>query len=288
MDDKIVLGADIGGSHITAGLVNLESRRLLEDSLIRKQIDSHETTDVIIKSWCEAIKEAMRKHDVVPKRIGISIPGPFDYENGISLIKDQDKYDALYGLNVKKLLAEALLFERENIKLINDAGCFLRGEVFGGAVHGFDRAIGLTFGTGLGTARYREGEAEDAALWKSSFKDSIAEDYLSARWFIKRYKELSGIQVAEVKEIVMQAEKNKNAKTVFNEFGQNLSDFLNTFIKSDEPETVLFGGSISKSYHLFSSALKKGLKEQYRHIPLKRATLGEKAALIGAASYWKA
>ena len=36
--------------------------------------------------------------------IGIAIPGPFDYGNGISLIKDLEKYESLYGTNIKETL----------------------------------------------------------------------------------------------------------------------------------------------------------------------------------------
>ncbi len=60
------------------------------------------------------------------------MPGPFDYEKGISFIKDQNKYESLYGLNVKEMMAERLGVSTDHIRLMNDAGCFLQGEVMGG------------------------------------------------------------------------------------------------------------------------------------------------------------
>ena len=70
-------------------------------------------------------------HILSPK-IGIAMPGPFDYENGICYIKGLDKYESLFNLNVKEMLAQQLNIERSDIYMMNDASCFLKGEVFGG------------------------------------------------------------------------------------------------------------------------------------------------------------
>jgi len=85
----------------------------------------------------------------------------------------------------------------------NDAGCFLQGEALGGAAKGFNDAIGLTIGTGIGTARFHKNVAEDADLWHASFRDGMTEDYISSRWFVKRYFEVSGNSVNNVKELAM-------------------------------------------------------------------------------------
>ena len=134
-----------------------------------------------------------------PWKIGIAMPGPFDYENGISYIKDQNKYEALYGLNIKEQLAKKLEISISDISILNDAACFLQGEVFGGAGQGFKRVMGLTLGTGFGSARSVDGKTDDADLWCSPYREGIAEDYLSTRWFLKQYKEISGKLVKNVK-----------------------------------------------------------------------------------------
>lgn len=286
MDSSTVLGIDIGGSHITAALVNLDTGAILPDSWVRRSVDSGSTAEEIIGLWSLVMQEVLESHGLVVNKIGIAMPGPFDYQKGISLMKDQGKFDALYGLNVKELLAEKLSVKIENIRLMNDAGCFLKGEVFGGAAKGYQRAIGLTLGTGLGTASYKDGVAEDADLWSQPFKDGIAEDYLSTRWFIKRYYELSSRQVQGVKELMERAATDKQARKVFEEFGQNLAQFLTFFIETDKPEIVVLGGNIAHAYELFLSELEKGLVGKMHKLPLLKAVLGEGASLIGAASCW--
>jgi glucokinase len=107
---------------------------------------------------------------------GIAKPGPFDYQTGIALMNGQDKFDELYGLNVKTQLSEALNINAGRIQFMNDAECFIRGEAFSGAAQGYNSIIGLTLGTSLGSSIYENGNSKDAELWCSPFKDGIAED----------------------------------------------------------------------------------------------------------------
>ena len=37
--------------------------------------------------------------------IGIAMPGPFDYNEGISLIRNLGKYDSIFGVNVRQYLS---------------------------------------------------------------------------------------------------------------------------------------------------------------------------------------
>ncbi|HRP57404.1 hypothetical protein, partial [Agriterribacter sp.] len=65
--------------------------------------------------------------------MGIAMPGPFDYEKGISYITGLHKYEYLYGLNVKELLAAELNIPLGNIRMMNDAAAYLAGELKAGA-----------------------------------------------------------------------------------------------------------------------------------------------------------
>ncbi len=132
MEEYKVIGVDIGGSHITAGMVDLRSRRLVKDSLTRMHVNSKGTAEEILDAWAEVIKQLFSEHPSIQKKIGIAMPGPFDYKEGICLIEGVDKFESLFSLNIKKLLAEKLQTGSENILMMNDASCFLKGEVFGG------------------------------------------------------------------------------------------------------------------------------------------------------------
>ncbi|HEX8332863.1 MAG TPA: ROK family protein [Segetibacter sp.] len=287
MEDQIVLGVDIGGSHITATLIDLKTGTSLKSRQVREPVNAKGTVSEIVSLWSSVIERAFSGHALNDKKIGIAMPGPFDYLKGIAWMKNQDKYDSLYGLNVKELLAESLDMPAYNIRFINDAESFLKGEVFSGVAKGTSKAIGLTFGTGLGSAKYFNGSTEDADLWHTAFLDGIAEDYLSTRWFIARYSTLSGEQISGVKDLAALAINDAIAMEVFREFGLNLSAFLQMIINDYEPQIIVIGGNISKAFPLFKDELHRQLHVLTNNAIIQKAKLGEEASLIGAASCWR-
>jgi glucokinase len=128
--------------------------------------------------------------------------------------------------------------------------------------------------------------AEDANLWCLPFRDSIAEDYLSTRWFVKRYETLTGQSVADVKALAERVDQDDQVRIIFAEFGQTLGFFLTEFIRLDQPEVIVLGGNIAQAADLFLPETQKVLALQPTRVELKLAALGEEAALIGAASSW--
>lgn len=284
MNNNIAAGIDIGGSHITAALIDLQSQSIIRDSLVRRSINSKGNRDQIIKEWTSAIASCKSYHSETSKKIGIAMPGPFDYEKGISLIKSQDKYDALYNVNVKELLAKELQIGKEDIFMMNDASCFLKGEVFGGAARDRNHVIGITLGTGLGSATFKNGMIYDGDLYYTPYKDASAEDYLSTRWFIKEYKKLTGTTAKNVKEIRERIPGDETATSLFTEFGRNLGEVLAVYIKKHDAETVVIGGNIINAWELIMPETKKILSAYSINVLPVKAKLGEEAALLGAGS----
>ncbi|TCC90120.1 ROK family protein [Pedobacter frigiditerrae] len=286
MEKRNVLGIDIGGSHITAALVDLETGTLIHDSIKRSAVNSGGSQEEILTVWCEVINAAFGNVIDSEKKIGIAFPGPFDYGNGISLIKNQDKFKALYQVDIKKELAKRLAIKPSDMRFMNDATAFMQGEVCCGAAKGYQNALGLTLGTGLGSAIAVNGIAKDADLWNSSFLGGIAEDYLSTRWFVNKYKTLTGEEVVGVKELVDIVKIDPFARQVFNEFGRALGHFLVDFINANKSDIVVLGGNISKSFHLFAPHLIGNLEAFHLNTIVKATSLNEYAPLIGAASSW--
>lgn len=287
MEKPTVLGVDIGGSHITAAIVDLYRGVLVKDSIKRNEVNSRNEKDEIFSAWHKVIRNANGGDLNENCKIGIAMPGPFDYKNGISLIKDQDKFNSLFGLNIKNELAQRLGIPATNIKFVNDAASFMYGEVNYGAAKGFTNALGVTLGTGLGSATSINGVAKDAELWNSKFLAGIAEDYLSTRWFVNKYRDLTGKEVEGVKKLAAMVKVDPFAKQIFNEFGRSLGHFLVDFIKTTGSEIVVLGGNISKSFDLFGPPLIENLRAFNLDTVVKITKLNEHAQLIGAASRWK-
>jgi glucokinase len=284
MKSPITLGIDIGGSHITAALVNIDTKTLLSDTITRKMVNAQESAEHILGAWCEVINHSYKDHETLSKHIGIAMPGPFDYENGICLIEEQDKFRALFGLNLKEELAARLGIPTSQIHFINDAAGFLQGEIFAGSAGDASRVLGFTLGTGLGSAVSINGTAVDAALWNAPFLAHTAEDYLSTKWFVKRYAQLSGEMLAGVKELADYVAADPHAEQVFNEFGDNFAQFIMPLIDEHQATVVIVGGNIAQAFAIFSPSLMAVLTKNKFNTNIVLSKLNEHAALIGAAS----
>lgn len=284
---NIITGVDIGGTHITVCLVDINDGRLISESSSRGHIDTSLDAATIIQSWAAIIKEAHEKSNEPINRVGIAMPGPFDYEQGISYIKGLHKYESLYGLNVKILLAAALNIQPDKIKLINDASAYLLGEKSAGAGKEYNNVVGITLGTGLGSAAFYNNQLEEGDLYCTDFQGAKCEDYASARWLINEYEKLSGEKIANVKQLADKCPDNQNAKIVFENFGTNLYRILHKRYLQQSPELVIIGGNIAKAWYHFVPSTIDAMNKTGFHFKLKPAELGEGAALIGAAYLWQ-
>ncbi len=275
-----VVGVDIGGSHITAALVDSTTGSLLRDSLVRLPVNPHADALTILHTWRTVIQQAAGELKGAPLEVGIAMPGPFDYENGISYIKGFNKYESLYGMNVKEWLAKSLNIQPASIRLKNDAAAFLLGEAAFGAAKGYHNAAGLTLGTGLGSARLQGQEAEVCEVNVSPLHEGRAEDYISIRWFLHRYQSLTGHTAPHVQYIADRIKNDTAAAQVFSEFAANLATVLQQFIAAQQPDIIVLGGGIANAFDQFFPAVQQQLNTR---IPVRRSMLGEAAAMAGAA-----
>ena len=210
------------------------------------------------------------------------MPGPFDYENGICLIKDLHKYESLYGVNVKLFLSENLGLSSKDICFRNDAEGFLAGEVKANNYSPFANTLGITLGTGLGSAISNSGITKDANFAITPFYNGIAEDYISTRWFVARFLQLTGKLVSDVKDMLLQESYKEIIDQIFDEFTSNLTAFLTPVIMQHEIETIVIGGNIAKTADRFLNKLLLNLCKVNEVVNIQLANLGESSAMIGA------
>ncbi|MGN7865386.1 ROK family protein [Chryseobacterium sp. 22458] len=277
-----IVGIDIGGSHITMAQVDPEKREIISSTYVREHVNSFDDKETIFSAWISAINKAA--HDLAQEDllIGIAMPGPFDYENGISLMLQGKFYD-IYNVNIKEELAKRLSVSTEQIHFVNDAAAFMEGEVFGGCVQGFNKIFGVTLGTGLGTTFYNGELATDEDLWDSPFKDSICEDYLATRWFVNRYQELTGEQISGTKDLL--DKPSEIQAQIFDEYANSFAEFIVKYVDHYKPEVLVIGGNIAKAYPHFEARFIQNLTKNNINLPVKISAIFEDAAILGAASY---
>ncbi|MFN0290287.1 ROK family protein [Pedobacter helvus] len=281
--EDIVLGIDIGGSHISAALVDVSACVIKEESFTRERINSKGDTEEILNGWLQGILNCLKTTNQDGElKIAIAMPGPFDYKNGISLIEGLDKYEALYGINVKEYLSNQLNIPPTNILFRNDAEAFLAGEIKANNYSTATKTLGITLGTGLGSALSQNGITQDANFAVTPFGQTIAEEYLSTRWFVAKFLALTGLKVKDVKEMLLQNQYSKEVDLVFEEFTQSLTQFLSTIIEKEHFNTLIIGGNIAKTSDRFLAKLSASLQQKSDDLTIHLANLGEASAIIGA------
>jgi glucokinase len=281
LSSPYILTADIGGSHITAGICDLRTHVILDKSIIRIGVDSKGSANDILTSWGDACEQVLKKNEgLAISGLSIAMPGPFDYQEGISYIKGLDKYEALYGMNIRQYLADLLKLDPQLVRFRNDAESTISGEVLTGAGKDYQRVMGVTLGTGFGSAYSENKITKDINLGSEPYKETIADDYLSTRWFLKRYHELTGMWLTGVKELSELSTTSTIARELFNEFAINMSDFLSAPVQQRNPEVLIICGNIAKASIFFLPYLTEALSS----VAIKLALLDENAPLIGAAA----
>lgn len=286
---KYILGVDIGGSHVASALVETKAYLIVEGSLHKRGVNANGTEAEILTAWREGMLASCRA--VSPKdirAIGIAIPGPFDYENGISLIQGVNKYEALYGKNLREIIAQQL-HNTAPIYFENDAGCFGLGQTQSA---GLTKLLAITLGTGIGSAFVHDGELiterddvpADGYLYNYPFRDGIAEDYLSGRFLLKSYQKLSGEEIASVKALAEKASADDEiAKNIFIQFGNDLGNLLQSVLHKFSAQQLVIGGGIVHAADLFLPAMQSVLTLNRISLRVSTITSTEEAAIIGAA-----
>lgn len=287
------LGVDIGGSHVCSAVVDLSSGEIC-GQVQTTPVDCMAPAGEILERWSANIRQAIAASGAgAVTRVGIAIPGPFDYGRGVSLIRGVNKFDRIFGLDACESLRAYLAEggDRE-FRFINDASAFALGECLAGAARDAGRVVALTLGTGVGSGFVENrrlvttGDRVPANGWVYClpFEGGIADEAFSTRWVCRRYRELTGREVAGVREVAERCGGDGAARQLFEEYGRRLADFTGPLLDRFDARTLVLGGNIARAFPHFGPALAGQFAAQGRSIETRVSTLMDRAAMIGAAS----
>lgn len=290
---RYAIGADIGGSHISCALVNMFEGHIVAGSHVEKVINNKAAAEEILDGWAAALLETVSKVDSESVAgVGFAMPGPFLYDKGIAMFDTSvDKFEKLFKVDVAKELSTRLNLENVPFCFMNDASAFAVGEAWLGDASDVDKSVSITLGTGFGSAFIHEGvpvvEGDGVppmgCVWHLPFKEGIADDYFSTRWYIARWEEVSGEKVNGVKPVADRVPTDEKAQAIFTEFGTNLGTFLGPWLKNFGAGKLVIGGNVTGAYTLFGPSFETGLKKQGVSTKIVLSELKEDAAIIGSA-----
>ena len=282
-EEKWIAAADVGGSHITVGVIDLNNIATANGQTEWVAVDSKGTETAILASWYQAFDRLCQQMDRRPAKIAFAMPGPFDYQHGISLIKGVDKYENLYGVDIRQAFAARFGIAPENVRFRNDAEAFLHGEVIAAGLPANERVLGFTLGTGFGSAFSHNGTTKDLNTGLEPYKKGIVDEYLTTRWFLQAAQH-EGLRIDSVAALAQRAlDGDERACRIFDEFARNLAEVMSRKVTEWEATTIILGGNIAKAQALFLPALRAAMHVRGLTPNCHLARLGERAAMLGAA-----
>ena len=159
MIKKFALWVDVWGSHISCWLVDVWSRKMIEETRSRHTVHSSWCSEQILTSWTECVQSSLRhvQEDEL-LGVGIAVPWPFDYIHGVSQIKGVNKLWMLYGMNIKDKLRKCIHLDQNiPIRFINDACAFGIGEYSSLYRQREAKTISITLGKLFGSSFIKSG-----------------------------------------------------------------------------------------------------------------------------------
>ena len=271
--DGVVGALDVGGTHVAAGRVRMATASVERGT--RTPLAAGAGRDELVG----AITEAAQAVTADASALGVAVPGPFDYEAGVSAITH--KLGALHGVDLRQELATALGLEPRAVAFLNDAAAFLLGEWWAGAARGHARAVGITLGSGLGSAFLEDGRivAGQGELYTLPFRGAPVEQAISRDAILARYGS-EGLDVEQI--AALGRGGDTRARQLFEQLAADLAEFLDPPLRVFDPSCLVIGGSIAGAWDLLEDRLRSGLRDV---LVVQRAAHLEDAALLGAALY---
>lgn len=243
---KNIIGVDIGGTTIKGGLI--------EAGRIKKQLvsetKSSEGGDITLNILINLIRSLINSNTV---SIGVGVPSVVDRIKGVVYnVQNIEKWEEVF---LKDIL------EREfNLPVFidNDANCFAMGESKYGVGKEFANFVGITLGTGIGGGIIQnrkllcDANCGSGEFGELAYQNSILENYCGSRFF-NEYN-MSGLEIANNATL-----GDEKSLQIFDEYGKHIAALVKSIVLVIDPQAIVFGGAIAKSFNLFE-------KSMYRHL----------------------
>jgi len=304
MREEVVIGVDVGGSHISAAKVTAKGK-LLEPHL---KIDLKEDKSYLwVKQKLKELIDSLLTEEVIG--IGIGLPGRVDVEKGICYFSPN--FPHWKEVPIRDDLVREIALP---IYVINDVNAMALGEKTFGAGKGVSNLVCFTIGTGIGGgiiidnklltgANFGAGEIGHITVepggplcgcGNRGCWETLASGTAIVRW-AKEYilknpgkSKLERLNPVTPKTIAMLAlAGDEGALWVYETVGKYLGIGIANLITILDPQLIVIGGEIVKSWNLFIKSLLDSVKERLFMVPftdriIVKASLAEFAGIIGS------
>jgi glucokinase len=294
------LGIDVGGTNVKMGIVDTQTGRI-------SNFYSHDTADWrstghFVENLGDAITLQLHEFPEI-KKVGIGLPGMINRERTVPI-----EITAIPDINNVALVDYlSKRFDGVQFFLENDANAAALGEFYFAEEKINENYIFITLGTGVGGAAIinrkvfvgGEGNAMEPGhvpsrngkvLERNIGKKELLEMAEAMR---KDYKGITKLPndgtISTTGLVAAAAEGDELALQIWHEVGEMLAIALVNMIRILDINLILIGGGLSASFEYILPSIMKNLAYwlspyNLNGLEIKRATLGNDAGLLGAAS----
>ena len=282
MSNQRVIGVDLGGTKILAGVI--DGSGTVHETIEHPTVTSSQ--DALLDALVEAVR-ALPQEGV--EAVGFGIPSRIDHERGIAL--------GAVNIPIKNLPFRSAMEERLGLPIgfENDGTCAAYAEYTFGAGRGTTNFVMLTLGTGVGGGVVANGRVFHS--WTELGHMVIVEDgepcqgSCTGRGHVEAY--CSGRAADKIARRVLGGDANAHdlvavGHPVLAEIGHHLGVAIGSLVNIFGPERVVIGGGFGVAAGSFlipaarPAVLVEALAPAGEELEIELAELGAQAGLIGA------
>jgi len=299
MAKEFIAGIDLGGTNLKIALLDLKFRIRHKEVL---NTQSFTKKEVLITAVVDSVHKILKDNKLNKSSIlgiGLGLPGPVDYKEGIAHF-----FPNIPGWKEVKLRT---ILERKlklSVFVDNDAKVMALAEYKLGAAKGTTNAICITLGTGVGGGiiingeLYRglsnaAGEIGHMPINENGPKCNCGgyaclESYIGNNRVLAEARKVFGSTITLEKLSYLAGKGDRKAKAVWLKFAERLSVALVGVVNLLNPDCIVIGGGVAGAGKILFDNLKKiiasrAMSVQAAHVKIFKAKLGNNSGLIGAA-----
>ncbi|NLR82317.1 ROK family protein [Chitinophaga eiseniae] len=243
MEKTQIIGVDLGGTNLRAGIVNENIREPVVAQPLYAQGNRTQILEQIFGIIDKIINPGV-------KAIGIGVPGLVDPTSRIP-------YDIVNIPSLNETDLRTVLEQRYQVavKIENDANCFALGEFHFGAGRSCSSLVGLTIGTGLGAGIIADGRlftgkhGGAGEFGMIPYLGKNIEYYVSGRFFTNVY------QTAGEEAYRRAIAGEQEAIKMYEDFGRHLGEAIKLILYVLDTECIVIGGAVKAAFAFYAKSM---------------------------------
>jgi glucokinase len=276
MERNVLVGVDLGGTNIRAGRVETG----LIVNIHEQAVSAQAAEEVVCR---EVMASISRVFTDKTQGIGVAVPSVVDPDRGI--VYAVENIPSWQEVHLKEILEKEFGVP---VSINNDANAFALGELYFGSGKGVSNLVGLTVGTALGAGiiiagkLYNGNNCGAGEIGCIPYKEKTLEYHCSGTGMMHNYG-IGG------KELFLRASGgDESALSILHKFGKIMGDAIAIVILAYDPEMIVIGGSVSRSFSFFEPGMWERLASFPYQNSLKKLriepTLDTRIPVLGAAA----